>query len=114
MFALHSMEFKLRIPQHCGLFQHTLPVTPTKLVLLMTVVTVPIIKTCRILLWWIGRKGIERIATLMEYFGTCHLQIPCFIVEEDEGRSWKVVANNFDGEVEPPQLLVRVRTISII
>ena len=40
--------------------------------------------------------------------------VPCFIVEEDEGRSWKVVANNFDEEVEPPQLLVRVRTISII
>ena len=51
---------------------------------------------------------------ILWYTKTFHLQIPCFIVEEDERMKAEVVANNLDEEVEPSQLLVRVRTISII
>ena len=48
---------------------------------------------------------------ILWYTKTSHLQIPCFIVEDER---MKAEVGRLDEEVEPPQLLVRVRTISII
>ena len=85
VFALHSMEFQLRIPKYCGLFQHTLPVTPNMLVLLMTRVTVPIIKPVEFYYGGLEVKWKDCYTDgILWYTKTFHLQIPCFIVEEDE------------------------------